>query len=292
MGEETVAVTPEVTPVVAPEVTPETTPVNYFGADGTLNEGWQGTLDEGYRDENSLKTVKDTKTLAKMFVDTKRMVGKDTIAVPSDTSTEVEWEAYHKAGGRPETVADYNLAAPEGFPKEIVEKIFPADRVTKWQERFFKAGVSKKAADAFVAEFANDMLADYKNMQITKEQERAELTKGLSADWGAAFAQNEHLGNMAITEGSNNDFEFQQRLTGKFGSDPDFVRFAANLGAKFAEGKPPGYSAIPTPFDIQAQIDTIMENPLYTKGTQPQRMKLAEQIMELRKRMVPKAANT
>ncbi len=288
-------VTPEVTPDVPPDVTPPITPPvtpEYFGADGTLNEGWQSTLPEGYREEKSLATVKDSKVLARMFVDTKRMVGKDTIAVPTDTSTEGEWQAYYKAGGRPETVADYNLAAPEGFPKEIVEQVFPADRLTKWQERFFEGGVSKKAADIFLAEFAKDMVADHQKMVNEKNMEMEELKRGLLTDWGAAYAQNEHLGNIAIDEGVGGDFEFQQRLTQKFGSDPDFVRFASNLGKKFAEGKPPNFGAIPTPGDYQEQIDALMAAPLYTKGTQKQRMLIAEKIMAIRKLQKPEPAVT
>jgi len=125
MTEEAITETTETTETVATE-----TPV-YFGSDGTLADGWQGTLPEGYREEASLSTVKDAKVLAKMSVDTKRMVGKDTVAIPTDASTEGEWEEWHKAGGRPDTVADYNLAAPGGTPVEIAEKILPKEALAK-----------------------------------------------------------------------------------------------------------------------------------------------------------------
>ncbi len=286
-----IIVTPETTPAITPEVTPEVTPTNYFGTDGTLNEGWQSTLDEGYREEASLKTVKDAKTLAKMFVDTKRMVGKDTIAMPSETSTEGEWAEYHKAGGRPETVEDYVLKAPADFPQELVERVFPADRITKWQERFFKGGVSKKAADAFVAEFAQDMLTDIQSAKMAKEQAKAELVKGLSIEYGAAMDQKMHLGDIAVEEGTGGDLAMKESLA-YLREDPNAVRLLVNLGAKFAEGKPPNYAAIPTTSDIQSQIDAIAANPLYLSGTQPQRMKLAEQMMALRKKMNPETANT
>ncbi len=283
-------VTPEVTPAITPEVTPPVTPEvtpTYFGADGVLNEGWQGTLDEDIRDEKSLLSFKNVRDLAKSWVTTKKMVGKNVIAIPGDTSTEGEWQEYHKAGGRPETVADYNLAAPEGFPEEIKAQVFPEGRLEKWQERFFKGGVSKKAADAFITEFTQDILADYQGVQQANELAMTELKSGLTADWGAAYEQNKHLGNMAITEGVKGDVEFQERLTQKFGNDPDFVRFTSNLGAKFAEGKPPSHTAIPTPSVYQEQIDALMADPLYTNGTQPQRLKIAEKIMAIRKLQKP-----
>lgn len=283
--------TPEPTPEPTPDPTPTSEPT-YFGSDGALSEGWQTTLPEGYRDEASLKTVTDAKVLAKMFVDTKRMVGKNTIAIPTDISTEGEWQEYHKAGGRPETVADYNLAVPDGFPEEIKTQVFPEGRLEKWQERFFKGGVSKKAADAFIAEFAQDILADYQSMTQAKELAMSELKAGLSTEYGAAMEQKKHIGNVAIEEGTKGDPDFKQRLTDKFGNDPDFIRYSVNLGEKFAEGKPPGYRAVPTPSVYQDQIDALMADPLYTKGTQAQRMTIANKIMQIRKLQKPEPVNT
>ena len=276
MPEEIAVDTPVETPVETPEA-----PV-YFGNDGALNEGWQGTLPEGYRDETSLSTVKDAKVLAKMFVDTKRMVGKNKIAIPTETSPEAEWDEYYKAGGRPDTVADYGLKAPDEVPAEISEMIFPKERLSAWQDRFFKGGISKKAADEFINAYAQDMLVDLQNKQQDDKMAMDELVSGLAADWGAAYEQKKHLGNMAVEEGTSGDVDFKNRLTDKFGNDPDFVRFAANLGGKFAEGKSPDFANVPTPGDLQTQIEAIEANPLYLKGTQAQRMRLAEQVMALR----------
>ena len=295
-------VAPIVEPVVAsaaePAVAPEgvVAPVvetNYFGTDGVLNEGWRGTLEEDLREDKSLLSFKSVGDLAKSFVNTKKMVGADVIAVLSDTSTQGEIEAFHIAGGRPVTVADYNLTAPEGFPEEIKTQIFPEGRLEKWQERFFKGGVSKKAADAFIAEFTQDILADYKNVKLAEETAMAELTSGLSVKWGAAFEQNKHLGNMAIEEGTVGDDALKERLLAKpWINDPDFVEYSSNLGTKFAEGKPPGFGTIPTPNDYQDQIDEIRANPLLTKGTEAERMKLARKLEVLYKLKTPEPVNT
>ncbi len=289
-----VAVTPEVAPEVVPVVAPET-PKNYFGTDGTLSEGWQGTLPEGYRDEASLKTVKDTKVLAKMFVDTKRMVGKNTIAVPDETSPKDEWSEYYRCGGRPDAVEDYGLAVPEGFPPEFAEKAFPAERISKWQERFFEGGVSKKAATQFFAEFANDVLADIQTAKQAEETQLSELTSGLSTDWGAAYDQKIHFGNIAIEEGtirSGEDEEFKARVVAKVQKDPDLTRLLGNLGSQFSEGKSPEFTNIPTPDDLQSQINKIMEDPLYLNGTKQQRDRLVAQVMAIRNKMNPQPANT
>lgn len=269
------------TPVVVPET-------NYFNSDGTFNEGWQSTLPEGYRDEPSLKTVNDGKVLARMFVDTKKMVGKDMMEIPTDASDKVVWDAYHKAGGRPDTAEDYNLAKPEELPDEF----YNAELATVAQGLFHKIGLSKKQVEA-LWEFNNkNTITQLTARKQAEELEMSELRSGLSTEWGAAFEQKKHLGNMAIEEGTAGDADFKARLTQKFGNDPDFIRYSANLGGKFAEGKSPNFANIPTPKDYQVQIDEIQANPLYLKGTQEQRMKLADQIMALREKMKPEAKTT
>lgn len=296
-------VIPAVTPAVTPDVTPAVTPVvetKFFGTDGVLNEGWQGTLDDNLQEDSTLKLFKNVNDLAKSYVSARSMIGKNVIPIPSDASTEGEWQEFHKAGGRPETVADYNLKAPEGFPEETLEQVFPKARLEAWQERFFKGGVSQKAAEHFMAEFANDMIADLQAMTQAKEAAKAELKTGLATDWGAAFEQKKHLGNIAMNEAASSTVngqvvvneEFKARLVEKAGNDPDIIRAFANLGEKFAEGKPPDFAAIPTPSVHQDQIDTLMQDPLYTNGTQAQRMKIAEKIMTIRKLMKPEPVTT
>ena len=282
----TPAPTPAAAVPAAPVIAPET---NYVGSDGVLSEGWQSTLPEGYRDEPSLKTVRDAKVLAKMFVDTKRMVGKDTIAVPNDSSPKDEWSEYYRHGGRPDTVEDYGLAVPEGFPPEFADKVFPADRIAKWQQRFFDGGVSKKAASQFIAEFANDMLRDMQSAKQAEEAQLTELTSGLSTEWGAAYDQNIHLGNIAIEEGTKGSAEFKDRVVAKVQKDPDLTRLLANLGSKFAEGKPPDFTNIPTPSDLQTQIDELMASPVLTdrESTIAQREVITSKVMALREKMNP-----
>lgn len=278
--------TPVEAPVEAPVDAPA--PTIYFGGDGTLNEGWQSTLPEEYRDEPSLKSVKDAKILAKMFVDTKKMVGKDTIAIPKDTSPKDEWSRYYEAGGRPATPEDYNLSAPEGFPEDIRTMVFPEERIGKWQKMFFEGGVSKKAADAFITEFAKDQIADYQRTQQAEEQAKNQLISELATEYGAAFDQKMHMGDIAIEEGTGGDPDMKEALA-YLRKDANAIRMLVTLGEKFAEGKAPSYSAIPTPGDYQQQIDELMASPVLIdpQSTPVMRKKITDKIMALRKLQKP-----
>jgi len=276
--------------ITEPAAEPVTEPVTeavYFGTDGSMKDGWQSTMPEGYRDEKSLAGVTNAQQVAKMFVDTKRMVGKDVIAIPTDASTEGEWEQFYQAGGRPDTAADYNLAIPDDYPEDLSGLVFPEGRLALWQDRLYKAGINKKTAHTLISAFAQDQLENYQKVQLDAENTETELINGLTRDWGAAYDQNIHLGNMAVEEGTNGDAEFKARVVAKIQKDPDLTRFASNLGNKFAEGRPPNYAAIPTPGDLQDKIDTLMADPLYTNGTQKQRMAIANKIMNIREQMKP-----
>jgi hypothetical protein len=100
-----------------------------------------------------------------------------------------------------------------------------------------------------------------------------------------------HMGDMAIEEFAGDNQELKESLA-YLKNDPNAVKMLVHFGGMLAEGKPPGFSAIPTPSDHQDQIDTLMQDPLYMSGTKQQRMKIAEKIMAIRKVMTPEPANT
>jgi len=273
------------------EVTTEA-PATYVGADGTFSEDWTSHLtDESLRGNASLKTLPNVEVLAKNYVNTKSMVGKNTIPIPGDTSDALEWEQYYKAGGRPDTPGDYNFTRPDNIPEEYYSQ---AD-ANGAMEAFHQLGLSQKQANA-IFKMHNDRVAqglDASAQQTASELEA--LKQNLLVEWGNAYEQKTHLGNIAMDKAATVmkdgqmvvDEEFKARLVEKGGNDPDIIRAFANLGMKFVESGSIEAVNIPTPGDYQAQIDTIMENPLYLNGTPQQRKKLTDQIMRLREKMNP-----
>lgn len=245
--------------VVGDTATGQPTPP-LVNADGVLKDGWRESLPEDIRSEKVFDRVNNFEGIMKSLASAEKMIGRDKVAIPTEASSDVEWDAYYIAGGRPETAADYNLARPE----ELAEEFYSQELATAAQDLFHKIGLSQKQADALFAFNNNNVIA-----QLAKNKQDAELAAttlkdGLYADWGNAFEQKKHLGNVAVEQGASGDDEFKERLTQKFGNDPDFIRFAANVGSKFAEGTAVDTSKlIPTPGDIQARIDTEMHKPVY-----------------------------
>lgn len=254
------------TPVVDTPVTPSTpTVTSFIGEDGTFKEGWTGVLDEGYRNEKCLTTVKNFKNLAKFAVDTKRMVGENKIAIPSEKSTEQEWNEWYKAAGRPETSEDYNFKRPDSLPEEY----WNPDFAKSAQTLMHKIGLSKKQAEALFKFNTENVMKVRNDEKIAAETEMVNLKDGLFRDWGNAYEQKVHLGNCAVEEGCGGNVELKERIKEKFCNDPDFIRFAANLGSKFAEHKSPNFSSVPTPSDIQTKINELMQSDAYKNGRHP-----------------------
>jgi hypothetical protein len=282
MGDEPVAVAePVAEPVVAPVVAPVAEPTNFYGADGALNEGWQGSLSEELRDEKSLSSFKTVQDLAKSMVMTKKMVGQNVIKMPGETYTQGEWDEYHKAGGRPETAADYDLKMPDGFPEAIAAEIFPEAEITKWKDRLFKGGVSQQSANNIVQELAQDVLAGRQGMQQAAEAATAAIVGNLTTEYGAAYAQKMHYGDMAIEDFTGGDEAMKEALA-PLRQNEMAIKMMVHFGAMLGEGKPPSFTAIPTPSDYQDQVDTLMADPLYMNGTQAQRMKIANKIQAIK----------
>jgi hypothetical protein len=95
-----------------------------------------------------------------------------------------------------------------------------------------------------------------------------------------------HYGDMAIEDFTGGDEAMKEALA-PLRENEMAIQMMVHFGAMLGEGKPPNFAAIPTPSDYQDQIDTLMADPLYTKGTQPQRMKIANKILALKKLQKP-----
>jgi len=242
-----------------------TTPVPIIGEDGKFTENWRETLPEDIREEKCLQTFGDIQGMSKSLVHALRTVGKDKITVPSETATDEEWGEYYKAGGRPDTAADYNFAKPDDFPEEL----YSQDYANEVQDIFFKFGGSKKLATALFAHNLGYVLKQAKAKNDADDFDLKEVEDGLYRDWGNAYEQKKHLGNVAIERGVAGDEEFKARLVEKFGKNPDFVRFASNIGSKFAEHGDIAVTGIPTPQEMDAKIKEEMAKDSYTNPKHP-----------------------
>ena len=249
-------------PVVAP--TEPAAPTSMFNEDGSFVENWHTLLkDESLHTDTTLPRLKDVENLAKSYVHVRRQVPLNKIAIPTETSTDSEWEEFHKAGGRPETAADYNLAKPEDLPEEY----YSPELASAAQELFHKIGLNHNQAAALF-KFNNDHVMASLNQQTQDfEAAKTEAKEKLLARWGNAYEQRLHYANKAVE--LIEDADLKERIKDKFGNDPDFIEYSFGLGSKFMEHRAVEPNLIDTPADLQVQIDEEMAKESYTNKNHP-----------------------
>ncbi len=251
------------TPSPDPTPTPDPAPTMFDG-EGNFTENWTHLLtDTTLHDNPTLKASRNIEALANQTVSAQKLVGMDKdrmVVAPNEASTELEWETFHKAAGRPETAADYKFARPEELPEEY----YSQELATAAQELMHKLGLSQKQANALFEFNNNAAIAQLTSDTQDSKLAMTALKDGLYADWGNAYEQMKHDGDVAINKGAVGESpEFKARVVEKYGNDPDLTRLLANLGKVYRESGIITAESIPTPSDTQEEIDNITASKVY-----------------------------
>ena len=153
--------------------TPVTTPVSTTEVISPSASGdWRASLPEDIRSEKSLESFKDVGSLAKSYVETKRLVGaKQGVTVPGADAKPEDVAAYRKAIGVPDTPEGYtikphammmhsewNKEAQAGFLKLAHEQGMPpaaVEKVLHWYGDFVAGQV--KSNDVMAAEARGEL---------------------------------------------------------------------------------------------------------------------------------------
>lgn len=205
-------------------------------------------------------------------------------------SSYAELEKTRPSGSVPASAAEYKMEVPKDAEgKELVSGVdledFVADPLFKGlAEKAHALGISNETMQFFVGEYLQFMpglLAA--NGQISNE----DAAKTLRTVWTDDAAFNSGLQRAAraaqgfgAEAGKPGSFD---TLMAKFGNDPDFLAFAANIGAEMGEDKP--INADPAAEqDWQATVDEIRANPAYMDKAHPQHRGLVQKLEQLYQR--------
>lgn len=236
-------------------------PIPLVNSEGALRENWRDSLPEDIKGKDIFGRVKDFHGICRSLVGLEERVGRDQMSIPNESSSEAEWDNYHRIAGWPEKPEEYGIARAEDFPEEHYDE----DYAKAATELFHKIRLTKTQAKALHEFQANSVLQAIKDKATADEFEMDKLKAGLHTDWGAAYDQKLHLNNLAVEKGVEGSEEFKTRLLEKFGNDPDFIRYNAFHGAMYAErhGLVPTGQQVPTTDDLEAQKIEAMNHPAY-----------------------------
>ena len=67
----------------------------------------------------SLTDIKDVANLAKSYVHSQKMIGKDRITLPGKEATDEEWGTFYSELGRPEEAKSYDFGERPSLPEGL-----------------------------------------------------------------------------------------------------------------------------------------------------------------------------
>ena len=235
-------------PTPEPTVTPPTNPASspapgapptpgpeatfqWADKDGRLSNGWRDHLPDELKQEKSLEPVVDIPGLAKNYVYTKKMVGKNTVAIPNENSPQADWDAFYEAAGRPKTVADYKFDRPKDIPEDAWDKDFGEKlKQAAWEEGFS----AKQMARLHKLEVER-MQGALVQVHQEDEQERTEAETALKRELGDAYEEQMALANAFIARTTDEPSGQRAAILEIAGNNPFFIEWCMQWGKKVSE---------------------------------------------------------
>lgn len=258
-------------------------PESFIDENGTLTEGWRDKyLPEDLRKEKVYDTIKDLPSAFKTIGHQAKLVGRKGILLPTETSGQSEWDAFHEALGRPKTAEEYVMDVPEEHADYFDEELIKEAR-----SMFHGQGFNQKQVD-ILWEFEKKRVATMdKMLNDFEEQAKSEAKTALQNKWGTAYDENLHLVNRMISE---NAVEGEERdyLLAEYGNDSKLAGFLGNIAKKFVEHKI--ITDVETPSaDIESKISELMNSPAYKDPEftdRAEHKRVVAQVYALREQLV------
>ena len=230
--------------------------------DGSFVENWHQNelLPQDLRGHKSLEVIKTLPDLIKRTINAEQMVGKNKVPVPTEKSSPAEWDAFWTAAGRPKSADDYKFDVPADL-----KTIFTDERMAAVRKLAHAEGFSQKQFNAYMK---NEVESSLKILQNTEQEEarvRDENELALKKEWGAAYDERLHVGKRLVAEAFGNNETGRLAFLEKFGNDPDFIRFAATMGAKLVEHKAliATYEGVNSPKEALDRAKSLQSTPGY-----------------------------
>lgn len=169
----------------------------------------------------------------------------------------------------PAAATDYKITPPEAM-KDAFAADDPA--LQSFLGKAHAAGFTQKQIDVAMAGFFESAP---KLVQGAAQLDADECMATLSKEWTKPddLARNFHAADRAIGQFGG---QAADALRAKYGNDPDFLRFAALVGAQLKEDTPPNGGNVPGADDIKA----LEASEAYRNAKHPDHEKVSRQVRE------------
>ena len=215
---------------------PSPTPIE-SGSPVAQESDWRTTIiPEDLREDKIFADIKTPQDAMRMLHNSQKLIGKDKVVTPTADSAPEVWDAFYKAGGRPDDVEGYKLSEEFGDDKL---KLLDSEAVDAFKKVAMETGMSNAAFEKQMAWYADYMQS---SMASAEEATNTQVAEGLTAlrkEWtgddfdtnmGVAQAALEQIGDEQLTELVMGDKALR--------NNPSVIKLFHRIGASMQDHAP------------------------------------------------------
>ena len=276
-------ITQEVVPVETTTTTetaqPVATSVTVTGGDTPGN--WKTSISEEFRNDPSIEKFTEIDALAKSYINATKMIGQDKLVIPTNNSTEDQWNEVYEKLGRPESADKYTL--------DINSEVVSMDEgaVKSFAEQSHKLGLNNKQAQGILEFYKNNMEGTAQQSKIDTETAQAQAEQQLRQEWGRDFeGKVKQAGALAKANINPEVLDMQLQDGTRIGDHPEIIKGFAKIAGMMSEDKILSSESenTNTSKDIESEISAISndKNGPYWNKNHPDHDKTVQKVYTLR----------
>jgi len=274
----------ETTPT--PTETPTQTTLTSSSAPSEVqtSKSWKEIISEEYRSNPNIEKFTEIDALAKSYINAVSMIGSDKIPVPTNSSTEEQWNEIYSKLGRPESPDKYQL----DIKSEVTS--INEDAIKSFADIAHKTGLNNKQAQAILEYYKNNVEAETQQSKINTETFQAQSEQLLRKEWGSNFDANiKKAGALAKANMNPELLDMSLQDGTRLGDHPEIIKGFANIANLLSEDKLISTESenVNTAQDYQAEISSIVNdrNGPYWNRSHPDHDRVVQQVLTLRSMM-------
>lgn len=214
------------------EVTQTGSVVTDAGSSAAPTQDWRTAIPEDLRSDPSLTDIKDVGNLAKSYINSQKLIGKNRIALPGENATDQEWGQFYDSLGRPEKPEAYNFGDRPVMPEGMQ---YDEQFETTFKGLAHQAGLTPQQAKTLYDGYHN-----YVGNKMTSEGQDTEAqanqwVDSLKKEFGKAYDERVDLAQRAVETYGSPELNEWLDNTG-MGNNPMIVKMFAKIGEGLAEG--------------------------------------------------------
>ena len=279
-------ITQETVPVEKTEtstetVKPITQETKQEATTSTTQSTWKDSISEEFRKDPNIEKFTEIDALAKSYINATRMIGQDKVVIPTNNSTEDQWNEVYDKLGRPESADKYTLDAKS----EVIS--LDDNAVKQFAETSHKLGLNNKQAQGLLEFYKTNMEGTAQQAKVDAETAQAQAEQQLRSEWGREFETKVKQASSLAKANMNPEILDMTLSNGaRLGDHPEIIKGFAKIAGMMSEDKivSTESESVQSNQSIQDEIDTIINDKAspYWHKSHPNHDKQVQQVYTLR----------